>query len=92
MPAVPEAVSECMGRRACLPQVQVDVGMALGLHRSAEHLELTKHLIVADTCSMRLGLAWRGHGGVKDAFRPLTARPSHFRNREAAMLMAGEHP
>jgi hypothetical protein len=31
MPAVPEAVSKRMGRRACLPQVQVDVGMALGL-------------------------------------------------------------
>jgi hypothetical protein len=46
MPAVPEAVSERVGRRACLPQVQVDVGMALGLYGSAEHLELTRHLIV----------------------------------------------
>ena len=57
---MPEAVSERMGRRACLPQVQVDVCMALGLDRSAEHLELTKHL------------AWYGPGGLKDAFRPLT--------------------
>ncbi len=55
---MPETVSECMGRRACLPQVQVHVGMALGLYRSAEHLELTKHV------------AWRGPGG--DAFQPLT--------------------
>jgi hypothetical protein len=46
MPAVPETVSERMGRRACLPQVQVHVGMALGLYRSAKHLELTKHVIV----------------------------------------------
>jgi hypothetical protein len=60
MPAVPEAVPERMGRRACLPQVQVHVGMALGLDRAAEHLELTKHL------------AWCGPGGVKDAFRLLT--------------------
>jgi hypothetical protein len=46
MPAVPEAFSERMGRRACLSQVQVHVGMALGLHRSSAHLELTKHPIV----------------------------------------------
>jgi hypothetical protein len=46
MPVVPETVSERMGRRARLPQVQVDVGMALGLSRSAERLELTKHVIV----------------------------------------------
>jgi hypothetical protein len=67
MPAVPEAVSKRMGRRACLPQVQVDVGMALGLHRSAEHLGLTKHVTAARGCD------WHGAvpGGVKDAFRPL---------------------
>jgi hypothetical protein len=61
MPAVPEAVSEHMGRRACLPQVQVHVGMALGLYRAAEHLELTKHVIVLTPAARGRGLAWRGH-------------------------------
>jgi hypothetical protein len=60
MPAVPEAVSERLGRRACLPQVQVDSGMALGLYRSAKHLELTKHVIVL-THAAGWGLGWRGH-------------------------------
>jgi hypothetical protein len=88
---VPEAVSERLGRRACLPQMQVDVGMALGLCRSAEHLELTKHVIVLAP-AVRRGLAWRGPGRVKDVFRPVDSTTSRFRNREAAMRMAGEHP
>jgi hypothetical protein len=58
MPAVPEAVSERMGRRACLPQVQVDGRMALGPDRSAEHLELAEHLIVL-TLAAR-GRNWHG--------------------------------
>jgi hypothetical protein len=53
MPAVPEAVSERVGRRACLPQVQDDSGMALGLYRSAKHLEVAKHL------------AWCGRGRIR---------------------------
>jgi hypothetical protein len=48
-----------MGRRACLPQVQVDGRMALGPDRSAEHLELAEHLIVLTLAPGR-GLAWRG--------------------------------
>ena len=66
---MPEAVSERMGRRACLPQVQVDVGMALDLYRAAEHLELTKHVIVLTPAAR----GWGGHGaatgGVKNTFR-----------------------
>jgi hypothetical protein len=81
MPAVPEAVSERVGRRACLPQVQVDVGMALGLYGSAEHLELTRHLIVL-TLAAR-GRDWHGAArwGSKDAFRPLAdSRTQPFSN------------
>jgi hypothetical protein len=67
MPAVPEAVSERLGRRACLPQVQVDSGMALGLYRSAKHLELTKHVIV-------LTPAARGRLGAGMARPPVGSR------------------
>jgi hypothetical protein len=72
MPVVPEAVSECMGRRACLPQVQVDIGMALGLYRSAQHLELTKHVIVLTPAArgrLAAGMA-RAPGRVKNVSVP----------------------
>jgi hypothetical protein len=82
MPAVPEAVSECMGRRACLPQVQVDIGMALGLYRSAQHLELTKHVIVLTPAAC----GWAGM--VRPSARCVPASRQHD---PAIFEMGGRH-
>jgi hypothetical protein len=85
MPAVPEAVSERMGRRACLPQVQVHVDMALGLHRSAEHPELTKHLIVLTPAAR--GWAGMARPPLTDSTTQLFSKPGgrHANGGRASM-------
>jgi hypothetical protein len=90
---VSETVSERMGRRACLPQMQVRVGMAFGLHRSAEHLELTRHLIVPTPAARGRDCHGTAPVGSRTrSGRSLAARPSRFRSREAAMRMAEDNP
>jgi hypothetical protein len=74
MPAVPEAVSERMGRRACLPQVQVDGRMALGPDRSAEHLELAEHLIVLTLAAPGQGTGMARPRGSRGALAPVADR------------------